>query len=247
MANDLHASPDQHYDKCLLHARAEIHRHLKRLLDRRCTLMVQAENDESGMLSVLLGVDDSMLWVDLPPSRALLERWLACRRLHFEGSLDRVAVRFACGPARLDTYRGQPALALPLPERLLHMQRREFMRREPCSALRCRVPTGAEADGEAMMSATIRDISGGGLSLVVPVDSPRFDVGDRIGGCVIELPRMEPMTVALHIRHIVATIQRGRPARQAGCEFVELTPAIQARLLRYIMQLDRERMRRRGT
>ncbi|MBF6024619.1 flagellar brake protein [Lysobacter niastensis] len=238
---------EEHYDKCLVRTHADIRRHLQRLLDGRCTLRVHAGGHDAGTLTVLLEVGTSSFWIDVPPSRMQLEHWLGSQRLHFEGHVERVAVRFACGTARLDTQEGQPALALPLPDQLLHMQRREFMRREPLGGLRCRIPAGPYVEHPGGLTATIRDIGGGGVALLLHAAASRFQVGDRLSGCVVELPGLEPMSVTLDIRHIVPTTQRGKPMQQLGCEFTDLPAATQTRLLRYIMQLDREQvLRRRG-
>lgn len=39
--------------------------------------------------------------------------------------------------------------------------------------------------------------------------------------------------------------RRGKDVLQAGCEFVDLPAATQAKLFRYLMQLDREQLARR--
>ncbi|MGN6513327.1 MAG: flagellar brake protein, partial [Lysobacteraceae bacterium] len=183
-------------------------------------------------------------WVDVPPGRDTLMRWLNAPQLRFEGSIERVALRFACGPAQLDEHDGRPALLLPVPQRLLHLQRREFMRREPpVGALTCRFPS-AERAGQ-WVDATIRDIGGGGLAILGTREQIHFTVGDVVGGCRITLPELGDVVVDLRVRHVVERQHRGRDLAQAGCEFVDLDAASQRKLFRYLMQLDREKLARR--
>jgi c-di-GMP-binding flagellar brake protein YcgR len=248
MMNDAASTPgpadlDGYYDKFYVHGAADIRRHLQRLVDGRCAVATRAEGSRDSVVTVLLQVEDASLWVDVPPTAPMLEAWLAAPQLRFDGSIERVALRFACGPAQLDSHDGRPALLLPMPTRVLHLQRREFMRREPpTGTLTCRLaaePAGREVE------ATIRDIGGGGLAIVATREAVEFGVGDLLSGCRIELPQVGEVEVVLRVRHVLAREHRGRELAQAGCEFVDLAPAAQRKLFRYLMQLDREMMARR--
>lgn len=243
---DQNHSPDppdvaDFYDKYLVHDPREIRRHIERLLEGRCTLIGHADAGAASTVTVLLRVDDDGFWVDVPRSRDDQRTWSESLKLSFEGNLDRVALRFGSGPARAVVYEGGPAFALPMPTRLLHLQRREFVRLEPpIGTLQCRVP----ARGTQWIDATIRDIGGGGLAVLAPSEAVAFAVGEVINGCEIDLPGLGPLVVNLCVRHVVTRRRRGQDALQAGCEFVDLPPGVQDRLFRYVMQLDRQRAQR---
>ncbi|HSR64834.1 MAG TPA: flagellar regulator YcgR PilZN domain-containing protein [Xanthomonadaceae bacterium] len=233
---------DGYYDKFFVYNAADVRRHLQRLVDARCTLSAHAEGARESVVTALLQVEDASLWVDVPPGRDTLMRWLNAPQLRFEGSLERVALRFACGPAQLETHDGRPALLLPVPTRVLHLQRREFMRREPpAGALTCRFPS----PGGQWIDATIRDIGGGGLAILGTPEQVRFAVGDVVGQCRIRLPELGEVVVDLRVRHVIERQHHGRDVAQAGCEFVDLDAASQRKLFRYLMQLDREELARR--
>jgi flagellar brake protein len=236
---------ESYYDKCMVHGGAEIRRHLQKLVDGRCTIVAHAEGNIASVVTVLLDIGEASLLVDVPRSQEGLDAWLAAPRLLFEGKLDRIAMRFACGPGALERHGGRAALRLPMPTRLLYLQRREFMRREPpAEGLRCHVPAGAQAGEKAFVEATIRDIGGGGLAVLAPDQAVTFVVGDVLPDCVIELPNFGKVTVNLRVRHVVAQKQHGRDAWQAGCEFVDLPAGMQDTLFRYVMYLERERVTR---
>ncbi|MFD0737727.1 flagellar brake protein [Lysobacter koreensis] len=234
------------YDKCLLHDAAGIRALLQQLIDARCTLIATGEAGAVSMVTAPLSIEGATLWIDVPQDHAVLQRLLRCPKLAFEGVLDKVTLRFSSGPPALGSHGGRQALHLPVPERLLHMQRRELMRREPVTGpLHCLVYGRDPADPRAPTHATIRDIGGGGLALLTPDDDLPLAPGDLLPGCELELPGVDPVVVTLRVCHVRHITQRGREVRQAGCAFVDLPAAAQTRLFRYLMQLDREQLARR--
>lgn len=243
--SDLDAADlDGYYDKFYVHDAGEIRHHLQRLAGERCALTVRAEGSADSMTTMLLRADDASLWIDVPSTRKLLDAWLGAHLLRIEGSIDRAALRFSAGPARLDSFEAKPALRLPLPHRMLYLQRREFMRREPpVGSLVCHLRLPDDSDRE--VRASIRDIGGGGLAIVATRSEVTFKTGDVLKGCRIELPEIGEVEVNLQVRHVLVRGHLGYDAAQAGCEFVDLTPSAQRKLFRYLMQLDRDQLARR--
>jgi c-di-GMP-binding flagellar brake protein YcgR len=107
----------------------------------------------------------------------------------------------------------------------------------------CVLPAHVEGGGRRTIRATIADIGGGGLA-VLTSDDAHLDLktGDVFDGVLLELPEQDPMAVSLRVQHAQKVDQNGRRVWRAGCSFVDLTVADQARLLRYVMQLDRLHM-----
>lgn len=234
---------DGYYDKFYVHDASEIRHHLQRLAGERCGLTVRAEESPDSMGTMLLRVEGEVFWIDVPSTRKMLDSWLASHMLRIEGSIDRAALRFSSGPAVLDTYDDKPALRLHVPERMLYLQRREFMRREPpAGSLVCHLRISEEAPE---VRATIRDIGGGGLAIVATRSAMEFTTGEVLQGCRIELPEIGEVEVNLQIRHVLVHSRIGHDVAQAGCEFVDLAPAVQRKLFRYLMQLDRDQLARR--
>lgn len=233
------------YDRCLLHDPAGIRKHLKRLIEHRCLLIASADAGATSTVTALLAISDSSVWIDVPPGAEVLDRLLQCQRLSLEGAIDRITLRFSSGPPMLCSHDARPAIRVPMPERLLHLQRRELMRREPpAGLLECRVPPREPAGGAPATIASIRDIGGGGLAVLVTDGLLEVVAGDVLRGCVIELPEIGAVEVTLRVRHVRHLRQHGRDIRHAGCEFVQLPAATQTKLFRYLMQLDREQLAR---
>lgn len=238
---------DSPSDRYLLREPDRVRALLQALIDRRCMVAIACAGDRGGspgVVSALLAIDRRDLWADAPREPDRLRALLECPRLVFEARLDRVDVRFACGPPHRDRHEGGPALRLPLPRQVLHLQRRELMRREPpAGTLRCVVP--AQDAASPTVEAAIRDIGGGGLAVLVPQSALALRVGDVLRHCRIDLPGEEALVVDLEVCHLRQATRPDGPARQAGCRFIALPDAAQARLFRYLMQLDREFLARR--
>jgi c-di-GMP-binding flagellar brake protein YcgR len=230
------------YEKYMLHHPADIRGCLKQLVEKHCVLLVHAAGTENAV-SVALAVGPSTLWIDVPRDAALTAQLLAADRLRFESSVDRITVRFATGAASEGAYEGLPALEVPLPVKVMHLQRREYVRREPLGMISCLLPADVQGGTRRAIRATIADIGGGGLA-VLTSDDTSLDLksGDVFPGVILELPEQEPMAVTLRVQHAQKVDQHGRRVWRAGCSFVDLTVGDQARLLRYVMQLDRLHM-----
>lgn len=231
-------------DHCLVQCHGQVRVYLQRLLDARSVVVGQAEGASSTQVTALLHVGETSLLIDVPRPAQAEREWLASPLLRFESSLERVAVSFATGPAWPARHGGLPALGLPFPVRLRYQQRREYLRiAPPTGGLRCRLPA---PPGNEPRETTVLDIGAGGVALLVREEDLSFAVGDVVEGCtMIGLPRGEPLTVGLLVRHLMPRDSRGAQAWQAGCEFVGLPTAAQDRLFRYVMHLERERMSRR--
>jgi flagellar brake protein len=231
------------YEKYMLHHPADVRERLRQLIDKHSTLLVHAVGLEPAV-SVALAMDEATLWIDVPRDPTLTARLLAAGRVRVESSVDRITVRFATGAARMGSHDGKPALEIPVPLKLMHLQRREYVRREPIGGLDCHIPV--REDGRTRyLRAHIADIGGGGLA-VLTSDEATFGVaaGDVLEGVMLEIPEQGTMTVALRVQHAARIEQNGRRVWRAGCSFVDLSVQDQAKLLRYVMQLDRLHMAR---
>jgi c-di-GMP-binding flagellar brake protein YcgR len=243
----LQDEPERLYEKYMLHQPTEIRTRLQQLIDRRCTLHIHAAEPEDVVTSAL-ALGENCLWIDAPHDAAASERLQSAERLQFGSSIDRIDVRFSTGPARPGVVDGLPALEVELPRKLIHLQRRDYVRREPVTELACTLRIADETGSARTVAAKIADISGGGLAVLSSDEAmPQPEVGDVMPDVVLTLPDNAPLTVRLRVQHVVEFEQRGRQVWRAGCQFVELSTRDEERLLRYVMHLDRlHAAKRRG-
>lgn len=231
--------PESMYEKYMLHHPAEIRARLRQLIDKRATVLVRASGMDD-VVTAALALGERSLWIDVPRDAALAPRLQAAEKLRFESAIERVGVRFSTGPARIGTYEGLPALEVTLPERLIHLQRRDYVRREPLSSLDCTLKLPAPGGDTRTITARIADIGGGGLAVLTSEDTAlQPSVGDELEHVVLDLPEDGPLKVRLRVQHVARFEQNGRNVIRAGCQFVQLSAQDQARLVRYVMHLDR--------
>jgi c-di-GMP-binding flagellar brake protein YcgR len=234
-----HDEPESLYEKYMLHHPAEIRARLRQLIDRRCSLLVRT-TDSDDVVTMPLTLGDHSLWIDVPRDPTMTARLQSAERLRFESALDRVGVRFTTGPARTGTFEGLPALEVALPDKLIHLQRRDYVRREPVTALACTLKVADAGGRPRAVTAKIADIGGGGLAVLSSDEAvARPEIGDVLPDVVLDLPDDGPLVVRLCVQHVALFEQHGRPVWRAGCQFVDLNAQDEARLVRYVMHLDR--------
>lgn len=227
------------YEKYTLHHPAEIRARLRQIVDKRCLLLVRGPGTDD-VVTAALTLGEHSLWVDVPRDPAVAAQLQKAERLRFESAIDRVGVRFTTGAARPGTYEGLPALEVALPEKLIHLQRREYVRREPITPLACTLKVADLGGQSRTVTANVADIGGGGIAMVASDAVMEPEIGDVLPDVVLELPDDGPLVVRLRVQHLTRFEQHGRRMWRAGCQFIELNAHDESRVLRYVMHLDRQ-------
>lgn len=130
-----------------------------------------------------------------------------------------------------------------MPRSVYQLQRREHFRVPPSVhepiKVRLRLASRLSAEGELF------DISLGGLGLFLGAESiGQVQRGDRIPLCAFFLPQEGGIEVELEVRSLTPIRSRsGRHAVRLGAQFVALSPAMRAVILRYVTKRDREILR----
>lgn len=183
---------------------------------------------------------------DCSGSESLNRGLLAGRKLLFFTSHDKVKVRFSTGPAQRIEKSGRPAFCVQFPDSMLRLQRREFYRvlAPIARPVRCVLPIDEE-DSVRNVEARLRDISQGGVAIIVnPGDLPA-DLHTRIPNCKIALPDVGNVMVALETVYMVEmTLLNAKTVMRVGCQFVRPSMAALALVQRYMMKLERDKRAR---
>jgi len=224
---------------------------LRRMVEQRSMLEASLPGSGPGLLSAVLDVDERRRQVvlDATPHAAVERIALAQPQLGFSARVDRVDVRFYTGPLVKIMFEGMPAYRAPLPESMRYLQRREFFRIEVPAAhpAYCQILVPADDDHPPRdLRTRVYDISAGGMSLFVPIGEDKVLTGGaHFGACRLMLPDANPILVGLRVRRNFRISRRGAISQTcAGCEYVDLMPAAQSVIQRYLMRLDRERIAR---
>jgi c-di-GMP-binding flagellar brake protein YcgR len=235
------------YGKYLLQNGAEIRVHLRALLKHRTLISVYLDDGEQFFLSTLLSIDekDNRLILDGSNQPATNEAALKAARITLSAPLERVKIQIRLAGLSLATIDGTKALIAPIPTTILRLQRREFFRVETprITPLRCKLAVPTPAGGSVVVDFPLFDLSGGGLSLLGPVDDAAlFSLGALFHDCRLEIPGENVLSVNLRVCEVLKTeLANGEQQLRLGCEFVSLAGTRMAFIERYITRLERER------
>jgi flagellar brake protein len=238
-------------DRFVIRDEHQIRTLLKRMIDQRSLIDAPLPGAGPSLLTSVLEVDEGRdrLVLDASPDPAIERLALLQRELNFASRIDRVDIRFSTGPLGRITWERLPAYTAPIPEQVRYMQRREYFRLDipVAQPVTCRVLVPADDDVTPHEIRTrVNDISMGGLSLVIPFgEETSMTPGARFGTCRLLLPDSQPVTISLRIRRLFRAGHRSGISKGcAGCEYIDLSPAAETAIQRYLMRLERERISR---
>lgn len=237
------------FARYVLDGQTDIVFYFRAMKDRKANVSVYAGRASESFLTALLAIDEQreVAVFDAPRDEKLMERAVRSAPLVFLTSLERVKIQFMVPRCTPVEFEGSPAFEIPLPTRMLRLQRRDYYRLilPPHPRLRCLIPTGES--GGRMVEATIVDISGGGLAVVAPPSSLSLSVDSLIDNCQITLPEVGTISATLQVRNVFRVTQRGGTELRAGCQFIGLPGSADALIQRYILRMEKERTDPQGT
>ncbi|MEO6422469.1 MAG: flagellar regulator YcgR PilZN domain-containing protein, partial [Candidatus Nitrotoga sp.] len=205
------------------------------------------DDENDFILTTLLGVDEQNVWLGITPREADNRRILLSDKIIFVSSHLQVKVQFVVHSIEINWFKNKQAFCLPMPNSLLHLQRRDYFRllvpvKKP---LTCVIPDKPGAP-TLNKSPTIMDISGGGFALVCQESDTEFRPGKVYSACHIGLPNIGMLTATILVKNIfIITMLNGEVKKRAGCEFINLNGTMAILLQRYLALLQSESLTRR--
>lgn len=240
------ADDSQYY----VHSRVEIASILRTIMQKNTLISVYFDEGNSFIVTAILDVDDARgsVILDRGPDPRTNARLPQAARLVCVTSVDKVKIQFICDTAQLVEHDGREAFELPMPEKLLRLQRREYFRLATpvTNPLKCQMKL--VSDGEIReMELNVSDISCGGLSTTSSTSLPVFEPG-TLFECSLKLSDNETLQVTLELRNTFeVTLANGRKLRRCGYQFIGLSEKARALVQRYIMQQQRTQRARAGS
>jgi c-di-GMP-binding flagellar brake protein YcgR len=242
---ELMAADDE--SRYLLRSRSDILFVLRSMLRSRDLIAVHVEGSPEFLLSALLAVEDAGLVFDCGADAAMNRRALAAERLILTAAHDKVRIQFVLPWLRHTLHHGQPALAAPVPESLLRLQRREYYRlvAPVAQPLRCTLALLGPGGERQTIDAQIIDISGGGIAVMGSLAGTEFVPEQEFESCRLELPDIGRIDAGLRVRNVFQiTLRSGARVKRYGCQFLRMPHAMQSMIERYIMKVERDRKAR---
>lgn len=228
----------------LVSSRQEILRILRGLAHRNELVSAFFNGGKELLLTSVLEVDAERgsLLLDYGSNEQLNQRILGSEKIIFVTSLDKVKVQFVSQGIAAATFEGRSAFRAPLPQQVLQLQRREYYRLTTpiINPLKCVVPL----EGGRLVEMPLTDIGGGGIGLMLGhPPGVELKTGELYPGCRIELPGIGVLEATLRVQNTFeVTLKNGNRTLRSGCQFVNMRPAMQALIQRYIIKLERERI-----
>lgn len=182
--------------------------------------------------------DKRQILVDPGPTESVNSKWLQADDMLFITAQGQIKIKFTASRVEETQMHGRRAFRVPMPEFLVRLQRREYFR-ITTSLLRpivCTVPvTGITRDAEAVVA----DLSCGGAALIDNHHALDFEIGNVYSGCRLVLTPEEKLNLTIEVRNLSEmTLRNGLSCWRAGCRFVDLSPAAQGLLQRFIMNAE---------
>ncbi len=238
-------SPDNESD-FIIHNPKEILAVLRDVAAHRNRVALYYNDDNSMVLTLLLAVDERGLWVDAaanPQDNRHIER---SQRIVFVSTHHQAKIQWVSTETTQALYENAAAFYLPLPRKLLRLQRRDYYRLltpEP-NALKCLIRPDPVQE-QQRHEVTVMDISIGGIALVCEENGVELHPGMSYSGCRIELPGFGTLTATIEVKNTFEiTMRNGEVKRRAGCVFVHPDGATIMLLQRYVAHMQQQQSSR---
>ena len=226
-------------DKYFLLGKMEILNLLNDLANRREPVSVYFNGGHDFILSILLSAKSDGLVFDMGGDSKANARFENSDQCVFMAAPDGIRVQFTAIEPKRFWWGDEEAFWVPLPERIVRMQRRDSYRNELPVVNTIRVQLSDEANVK-LGDWPLHDLSVGGLGASVGGE-PHFNVGDRIEHVVIWISDKKRLDCAGIVRHISPIDRKAKGRYRVGIEFINLPHVMEVTIQRYIIKIEYER------
>ncbi|WP_153111687.1 flagellar brake protein [Propionivibrio limicola] len=231
---------DEEIERCTLRNPREIVFQLKTLIKRGERVSVIFQEGRQTFLTVLLDVSEknNRLYFDIGGSNEINQAFLKAEQSTFVAIVDGIRLQFSAKAGQEVKLNGERTLAVPIPTAMLRLQRRDMFRCPLPSTkpYMCRIP---RENGDE--SHALHDISIGGIGILTSQEL-RYEQLEKLENCRIDLRESGFLNVTLEIRYVTNIESRtGKPLWHMGCRFVDLTPASEVLIQRFMARIEAER------
>ena len=205
---------------------------LEALATRRQRVTVELPDNQGVFATHIVHVDPigQFIVVAAAADEALSTALLALARVTLVAEPDDWHIEFVSVEPSAIMHDGVAAIRLGYPEILTVQQRRQHERfnTPPALMLRC----VADAGGFAPFDAQIRDVSLGGISVLLYPPDVMIEPGTVLVGSRIEIPGADTVTVDLEVRYSeMVTLEDGSRARCSGFRFLNAPDEVKQQLI----------------
>lgn len=214
-------------------------------------LSVRFGEGNAFFLTAILEIDEAnnAIIFDYGPKETLNQQLLKATRVVFQADFAGIKSSFKGDMVKQTLYNGEPAFAMPIPESIFWMQRREYFRViSPSSKsgycqliLEDREPSNLKLYDLSLTGFSILNTSNEISGLLV--------LGAKFERCRLVLPGTGEDTISFKVRSKIIINPNKIAAlkvQKIGCTFTRMTPAFESTLQRYMNQLQRENIQKKS-
>jgi len=227
----------------------QIRQLIRSLIDQRSLINAHIDGRDQHFPTAVLELeeDEDVLVLDGSPLEAANRAAEVAGNLLCFAQLERVMVRFRVDGLQRVQNGPHVAFRTSLPDELVHLQRREMYRLEtPITDSPHLLLSGAAVQGQEPLSLRVVDISGGGLAVTLPLESPLFAL-QRLYEAELALPdgpQLQVGLIACNMRE--QRLPNGTEVRRVGLRFDRMPRGADSAIQRYIFRIDRQRSARKN-
>ncbi len=253
-------------DSYLIHNPSVIISNLSSLIKKQCLMNVEFGENNS-FLTTLIGIDKkkNALFFDVSPSDYSNRKLLSSYSVHFSTGFSGIQVAFTTHKASKTIYQGETAFTIAIPKSLFWRNRREYYRVKMPAAkvgyceitsltnsepvknlltafiLKAKTKLTIEEIDEKRLEFTrfrLFDVSLSGFSFINDLEelSSFFEVNELYQNCLLLLKDEEPIKVHFQLANKIYNEKHKN--EKLGCKFVDLSPVLESKILRYIQLLE---------
>jgi c-di-GMP-binding flagellar brake protein YcgR len=234
-------------EEFLVHTRASIVALLRQLMRQNDPIIAVFSDGEETLTTTVLHVNNEkgLVVLEYGQNPELSRKMLSSRDVLFDIKQNSIILQFTARSVRHARLKGESVFVIPLPDKILRLQRREYYRLDTTSSggMQCTLTTPY---GDKHIY-TIEDISVGGLGLVDQSGAIEFVSFQVFNNALVNIDGIGTMTMKLQVRNThEETNSDGKLINRIGMAFMELTPDQENKLQRYINRQQMEEQRKRA-
>ncbi|MBI3283821.1 MAG: flagellar brake protein [Burkholderiales bacterium] len=232
-------SDDEIADRYFLLGRMEILNALNDLILRREPVTVYFNGGRDFILTILLEARSDALVFDLGADKRANKILAHIPSCVFVAVPDGIRVQFTGQQPTRFTWGESDAFRVPLPDRIIRLQRRECYRNilPLMNNLQARFSDAADAD---IGTWPMHDLSVGGFA-VTTTGMPPLKPGDLVPRIRIALSAKSKIDCIGSVRHVTQIEHHGQGRYRVGVAFSGLPHVLEVAIQRYIIKIEYER------
>lgn len=228
---------------------------LNTLIKNRCIITAYFGEPQSSFMTSIISVDqkNNVIELDCAQNEAQNTELLQSSKVLFRAEIDGIKVSFAGKSIKQSKRDGEKIFAMPIPESIFWMQRRQFFRvkiPESHTHCYCEILLKLEASEESGLEFIphisrfkLADLSITGFSFLntTPAFADFMRPSQQYQNCTLHFHDDDDSEARISFEIInVNKIRSGRAivAQRVGCSFSEIPPGFDAIIQRYIQDIE---------